>query len=148
MYSTQYVGVSLKNKCKHDLSEINIMGTEEAIREANDLQQKANVIQDKANELQKEMIENMKTNNKVTSNHNAAIRLFTIVMILIMVTTIISQIFPIYDYDVIGQNYMIRSNRITGKVDFIYIAEKLYNAEDNYYDELDKKESEQESKDE
>ena len=71
--------------------------------------------------------------------HNKKIGWLTAGILFLGVATIVSNFLPIYDYEVIGQAYMVRKNKITGRIKYFYIGESLLNAEDTYYEKLDEK---------
>lgn len=100
----------------------------------------------KPNELQEKKIDAKEKDSKETSRHhntiekhNISTKWLTVAIIILAVCTLISQLFPIYTYEVIGNDYMVRINKFTGKVKYLYVTEELHNAEYRYMDAEDEK---------
>ncbi len=89
-------------------------------------------------EAQRELTRVIETGYITTFKHNKAIVILTVCIVTLTAFTIIFQIFPIHTYEVINREYVVRTNRFTGKAEYSYIGDELFYAEEKYLAELSK----------
>ncbi len=86
--------------------------------------------------INKELLEETKTNNMVTSRQNWLTLLLTFVIILVGACT---SLLPVFEYKVINSSYIVRVNNITGNVKYLDITGELDDATDEYWKKLEER---------
>ena len=85
-------------------------------------------------EINKDLLKETKTNNRATSRQNRLTIILSVAIIALGVCTVISQIFPIFEYKVISSSYLVRINKISGKIKYIDITKELDKATDESWE--------------